>query len=108
MHHAEQLIQRIIFLEGTPDVSRLNSMKIGKTVPKMIDNDQEAELAVRAYNGAICLAHNVDDQFTVDPLTDILKVEEGHVAWGVKQRTQIEQIGLENYLSYQTDGASGE
>lgn len=36
------------------------------------------------------------------------KVEEEHVAWGVKQRTQIEQIGLENYLSYQTDGASGE
>lgn len=109
MHHAEQLIERIIFLEGAPDVSSLNAVRIGKTVPEMIDNDQEAELAaVRAYNGAICLAHNVDDQFTVDLLTDILKVEEEHVAWGVKQRTQIEQIGLENYLSYQTDGANGE
>jgi bacterioferritin (cytochrome b1) len=44
----------------------------------------------------------------VDLLTHILKVEEEHVAWGVKQRAQIEQIGLENYLSYQTDGANGE
>jgi bacterioferritin len=48
MHHAEQLIERIIFLEGTPVVSRLNSIRIGKTVPEMINNDQEAELAAVA------------------------------------------------------------
>lgn len=57
MHHAEWLIQRIIFLEGTPVVSKLNPMKIGQSVPEMIGNDQEAEyMAIRAYNEAIRLA----------------------------------------------------
>jgi bacterioferritin len=106
MHHAEWLIQRIIFLEGTPVVNRLNPMTIGKTVPDMIGNDEDAELgAVRAYNSAIRLAHEVDDQATVDLLTKIVKMEEGHVDWAEKQRAQIEQMGLENYLTNQTEGA---
>ena len=108
MHHAEWLIQRIIFLEGTPVVNRLNPMAIGKTVPDMIGNDEDAELAaVRAYNAAIRLAHEEDDQATVDLLTNILKMEEGHVDWAEKQRAQIEQMGLENYLTNQTEGAGG-
>ncbi len=108
MHHAEWLIQRIIFLEGTPVVNRLNPMAIGKTVPDMIGNDEDAELgAVRAYNSAIRLAHEVDDQATVDLLTKIVKMEEGHVDWAEKQRAQIEQMGLENYLTNQTEGAGG-
>ena len=108
MHHAEWLIQRIIFLEGTPVVNRLNPMAIGKTVPDMIGNDEDAELgAVRAYNSAIRLAHEVDDQATVDLLTRIVKMEEGHVDWAEKQRAQIEQMGLENYLTNQTEGAGG-
>lgn len=107
MHHAEWLIQRIIFLEGTPIVSKLNPMKIGQSVPEMIGNDQEAEyMAIRAYNEAIRLAHEVDDQVTVDLLMRILKMEEGHVDWAEKQRAQIEQMGLENYLANQTEGAS--
>ncbi len=105
MHHAEWLIQRIIFLEGAPIVSRLNSMKIGQSVLEMIGNDQEAELvAVRAYNSAIRLAHEVEDQATVDLLTKILKMEEGHVDWAQKQRDQIDQMGVENYLTNQTGG----
>lgn len=108
MHHAEWLIQRIIFLEGMPVVTRLNPMKIGKTVPEMVGNDEEAELgAVHAYNSAIRLAHEVDDQATVDLLTKIVKMEEGHVDWAEKQRAQIEQMGLENYLTNQTEGAGG-
>ncbi len=107
MHHAEWLIQRIIFLEGTPAVSKLNPMRIGKTVLEMVSNDQEAEVAaIRAYNDAIRLAHEVDDQVTVDLLIDILKMEEGHEDWAEKQRDQIEQMGLQNYLTNQTEGAS--
>lgn len=102
MHHAEWLIERIIFLEGMPVVSQLNPMKLGKTVPEIIGNDQEAEVAaVRAYNGGIRLAHEVDDQATTDLLTTILKMEEGHVNWAEEQRAQIEQMGLENYLTRQ-------
>ncbi|HLE51502.1 MAG TPA: bacterioferritin [Anaerolineales bacterium] len=107
MHHAEWLIQRIIFLEGMPIVSKLNPMKIGASVLEMITNDQEAELgAVRAYNAAIALAHEVSDQASVDLLIRILKMEEGHEDWAEIQRDQIEQMGLQNYLTNQTEGAA--
>ncbi|NTW13009.1 MAG: bacterioferritin [Anaerolineales bacterium] len=102
MHHAEWLIGRILFLEGMPVVSKLNQMKIGKNVQEMVSNDQEAELgAIKAYNTGIALAGEVGDQSTGDLLVTILKMEEGHHDWAKKQRTQIEQMGLENYLSNQ-------
>ena len=102
MHHAEWLIARIIFLEGMPIVSKLNPLRIGKTVPEIIGYDKEAELAaVHAYNSATRLAHEVDDQATVDLLIKILKMEEDHEDWGEKQESQIEQMGLQDYLSNQ-------
>jgi bacterioferritin len=102
MHHAEWLIGRILFLEGMPVVSKLNQMKIGKNVQEMVSNDQEAELgAIKAYNAGIALASEVGDESTGDLLVTILKMEEGHHDWAKKQRTQIEQMGLENYLSNQ-------
>jgi bacterioferritin len=107
MHHAEWLIRRIIFLEGIPVVSKLNPIQIGQTVLAMVSNDQEAELgAVRAYNAAVGLAREVADQATVDLLTQILKMEEGHVDWAEMQRAQIEHMGLPNYLTNQTAGAA--
>jgi len=102
MHHAEWLIQRILFLEGTPVVSKLREMKIGKSVLDFINNDQEAEAdAIKAYNKAIALAREVNDESTAELLTKILKMEEGHVDWAETQRAQIEQMGLESYLSNQ-------
>jgi bacterioferritin len=107
MHHAEWLIERIIFFEGTPTVSKLNPIKIGKTVSEMINNDDKDELdAVRSYNEAIKLARTVDDQGTVDLLTKILKMEEGHVDWADIQRAQIEQMGIEDYLVNQVGGSA--
>jgi bacterioferritin len=107
MHHAEWLIERLLFLDGTPTVSKLNPMKIGKTVSDMINNDNRDELAaVRSYNGAIQLARTADDQGTVDLFSRILKMEEGHVDWAEVQRTQIEHMGIENYLTNQTEGAA--
>ena len=104
MHHAEWLIERILFFEGAPTVSKLNAIKIGKTVLEMISNDDHDELdAVHAYNNAIKLALESDDQGTVDLLTKILKMEEVHVDWAEIQRTQIEQMGIENYLVNQID-----
>jgi len=103
MFHAEWLIERIIFLGGSPTVSNLNPMKIGKTVSEIISNDDDTELkVVSEYNDAIKLALKVGDQGTVDLLTKILKMEEGHVDWAEIQHAQIEQMGLENYLSSQT------
>jgi len=107
MYHAEWLIERIIFLDGAPTVSNLNPMKIGKTVLEMIKNDNGDELdAVKKYNAAINLGREVNDQGSVDLLSKILTMEEGHVDWAEMQRTQVEQMGLENYLVNQTTGAA--
>lgn len=103
MHHAEWLIGRIIFLEGVPIVSKLNPLKIGQVVQDMVTNDSGSEVgAIRAYNAAIRLAHEVDDQASVDLLTRILKDEETHLDWLEIQQSQIEQMGLQNYLTNQT------
>ena len=70
----------------------------------MIKNDNGDELdAVKAYNSAIKLGREVDDQGSVELLTKILKMEEGHVDWAEMQRAQIEQMGMENYLVNQTE-----
>lgn len=106
MKHAEWLIARILFLEGTPIVSKLNKIRIGKTVEDMVNHDYQDELdAVRSYNAGIRLAHEVDDQSTVDLLTKILKMEEDHVDWGEMQRDQIAQMGIQHYLAQQIDKA---
>jgi len=103
MKHAEWLIQRILFFDGVPIVSKLNAMKIGKDVPQMVAHDEEAELgAVRAYNSAIRVAREAEDQATADLLTKILKMEEDHVDWAEAQRAQIQQMGLQVYLANQS------
>lgn len=108
MHHAEWLIERILFFDGVPTVSKLNVMKIGKTVSEMINNDNGDELdAVLAYNNAIKLAREVGDQGTADLLNKILKMEEGHVDWAEIQRSQIQQMGIENYLVSQIESPAG-
>ena len=102
MEHAEWLIGRILFLEGSPTMTKLNQMRIGKDVTEIIGKDEEAEAgAVRAYNKAIALAGEVGDQSSADLLTKILKMEEDHLDWGRKQRVLIEQMGLQNYLANQ-------
>jgi bacterioferritin len=104
MHHAEWLIERIIFFDGYPTVSKLNTINIGKTVEEMISNSNNDELnAINAYNDAIKLARDVDDQGTVDLLSMILKMEEGHLDWAEIQHSQIKQMGIENYLANQTE-----
>ncbi len=102
MHHAEWLIERILFLEGSPIVSELLPMSFGTTVPEIIKNDLAAESgAVKAYNDGIALASELGDESTADLLVTILKMEEGHTDWAEKQLAQIDQMGLENYLSLQ-------
>jgi bacterioferritin len=106
MHHAEWLIQRILFFEGQPTI-QLGKLHIGATVPEMIHSVVTAESeAIEAYNKAIALAHQVADQGTVDLLIKILTMEEGHIDWAEAQRDQIEHMGLANYLSMQTEGAA--
>ncbi len=104
MHHAEWLIGRIIFLEGTPVVSKLNPMKIGATVPEMIANDKEAELAaVAAYNAGIRVAVQEGDEGSAELMRRILQDEERHEDWNEAQEDQMRQMGVENYLSTQNE-----
>ncbi len=104
MHHAEWLIQRILFLEGSPTVSKLNPMKIGKDVKGIVLNDYDAEVdAVKQYNAAIKVAVEAKDNGTRDLLQKILKDEEVHVDWAEEQRDQIDQMGLSNYLVNQVE-----
>ena len=103
MKHAEWLIGRILFLEGTPIVSKLHPMKIGADVPSMLANDSTGEqTAVQLYNKAIIQAREVVDNGTADLLTKILLMEEAHGDWLDQQRELIGQVGLQNYLANQT------
>jgi bacterioferritin len=103
MKHAEKLIGRILFLEGTPIVSKLSDIHIGADVPKQFANDHEAEIgAVKSYNEAIKLAADVSDNATKELLDSILKDEDGHVDEIEAQQDQISQMGLPQYLSNQT------
>ena len=103
MKHAEKLIARILFLEGTPKVDKLNKINIGSDVPKQLANDRAAEAgAVVAYNTAIHQADQVNDAATRELLEDILKDEDAHIGWLEEQQDQITQMGVELYLSTQT------
>jgi bacterioferritin len=107
MRHAEWLIGRVLYLEGKPIVSKLNPIKIGATVPEMMALGRKAEqFAIRDYNAGIKLAREVLDQGTADLLIKILKDEEEHEECGASQLDQMEQMGLEGYLSIQTEGAT--
>jgi bacterioferritin len=105
MHHAEWLIERILFLEGLPVVSELNAIHIGKDVPAIVAGDMDAEIeGIQHYNETITLSRQVQDQGTVELLSKILKMEEGHIDWAEAQRDQIEQMGLPQYLSNLSSG----
>jgi bacterioferritin len=102
MKHCEQHISRILFLEGMPDIMNYKQISIGKDVKAMIEYDTALELeAVKAYNEVIALAGELGDEATADYLVAVLQEEEGHVDWGEKQLVQIEQMGIENYLTAQ-------
>jgi len=102
MKHAEKLIGRILFLEGSPTVNKLNKMEIGADVETQHKNGLAAEVgAVKAYNDGIRSAVEVGDNGTRDLLEAILKDEEEHIDWLEAQLDQIKQMGIQNYLAEQ-------
>ena len=102
MKHAEKLIGRILFLEGTPVVSNLLDMHIGPEVPSQLENDHIAEEgAIKAYNAAIVVAGEVTDFATRQMLEEILKDEDRHIDKIEELQDQIEQMTLGVFLSVQ-------
>lgn len=104
MKHAEKLIERIIFLDGIPIVTNLNSISIGGEVPAQLKNDWQAEeTAIKKYNEGIRLATELGDNGSRELMESILRDEEDHIDWIEAQQDQIKQMGLPNYLVEQID-----
>jgi bacterioferritin len=104
MKHAEKIIERILFLEGRPNVSKLKNINIGADVEKQHTNDRAAEEgAIKAYNDGIRLATESGDNGTRELLKSILTKEEEHIDWIEAQLDQVNQMGIQNYLAEQTD-----
>ena len=102
MKHAEELIERILFLEGVPNMQRLGKVKVGETVPEQLKLDHALELeAVAKLNKAIAFASEAGDNGSRDLFEDILESEEDHVNWLEAQLELIRQVGEENYLAQQ-------
>ncbi|MGC8579024.1 MAG: bacterioferritin [bacterium] len=104
MKHAEKLIDRILFLEGIPIVSKLNKLYIGLNVSEMHENDREAEnIAIKGYNESIRVATELGDNGTSELLKSILKEEEDHIDLLEAQLDQIKQVGIQIYLIEQIE-----
>jgi bacterioferritin len=102
MKHAESLIERILFLEGRPTVSKLNKFAIGADVLAQHKSDWAFENgAVKSYNAGIKLATDAGDNGTRDLLNSILKDEEDHIDTLEMELDQIKQMGIQNYLTEQ-------
>lgn len=106
--HAAALIERILFLEGVPDMVTREPIKIGKTVPEMLQSDLDVEIAVaQALKDAIALCESEKDFVTREILEKLLEdTEVDHAWWLEKQLGLIDKVGLKNYL--QSQMGSGE
>ena len=101
--HADALIKRILFLEGTPDLSTREGLNIGKDVAEMLKSDLDLEVEVAEnLKKAIAYCESVNDYQTREILGVLLRdTEEDHAYWLEKQLGLIEKIGMSNYLQSQ-------
>ncbi len=106
--HASALIERILFLEGSPDMVTRGPIKIGANVPEMLQSDLDIEIAVGdALKEAIKLCESVKDYNTREMLEKLLEdTEVDHRWWLEKQLGLIKLVGLQNYLQSQMEAAS--
>ena len=102
MKHAQLLIDRILYLEGAPNLQKYMKINVGRTVPEQHQLDLQLEKdAVPRLNAGIELARAKEDNGTRLLLEQILKDEEEHIDWLEAQLHQIQEIGVENYLAQQ-------
>ena len=109
MKHAEWLIDRILFLDGTPEIARYDVIRVGHDVPEQIKNGLALEhKAVETYNGAIRLAVDVKDNGSKEVMEKILVQSEESIHWAEAQLYLIDKAGLQNYLAMQMGTADEE
>jgi bacterioferritin len=102
MTHAEKLMERILYLDGTPNMSDYFKINIGQNVPEQFKNDLQLEYdAVKRLNEFIPACREARDDGSRELLEHILQDEEHHVDWLEAQLHAIDEIGIQNYLSQQ-------
>jgi len=102
MKHADELIERILYLEGLPNVQRLGKIGVGQSVPEALKSDHGLEVAaVALLNKGIQTCRDLGDNGSEDLLVRILRSEEEHIDWIEEQFDLLKQIGAEHYLAQQ-------
>lgn len=102
MRHADEVISRILFLEGVPNLQRYNKLRVGETVKEQFESDLELERsAIEFLNRGIQTSRGCGDLATEDLFTRILVAEEKHTDWIETQLELIRQVGDQNYLAQQ-------
>lgn len=106
MHHADKLIDRIIFLEGHPNLQEVAPLMIGQTLKEVLECDLRGEhIAREAYAKSRALCRQVEDYVTMELFEDLLKDEEGHIDFLETQLDLMSKIGEQNYGQLQADSA---
>lgn len=102
MKHADELIERVLFLEGLPNLQRLGKLLIGETVKEQFENDLKLEYEAHArLNAGLKLARDLGDGGTEDLVRKILVSEESHIDWLETQLELMKQLGEQAYLAEQ-------